>query len=92
MNELETWQAVKDRLEAQRAALNEEISSYPGPIAGCDAQFNHLLEERRGINRDMKRLDELRDKSRATGGDAAARKQFITSCDFLSPAAGDHKK
>jgi hypothetical protein len=27
-------------------ALSEEISAYPTPISGCDAQFNHLLSER----------------------------------------------
>ena len=26
--------------------ITEEISAYPRPIAGCDAQFNHLLERR----------------------------------------------
>lgn len=29
--------------------LQSEIASYPTPIAGCDAQFNHLLAERRKI-------------------------------------------
>ncbi|MEM7693555.1 MAG: hypothetical protein AAF318_03835 [Pseudomonadota bacterium] len=26
--------------------LRAEISAYPQPISGCDAQFNHLLAER----------------------------------------------
>ena len=33
-------------LKSARAALQDEINSYPRPIAGCDAQFNHLLEQR----------------------------------------------
>ena len=26
--------------------LNEEIGNYPSPIAGCDEQFDYLLERR----------------------------------------------
>ena len=42
----------KARAEAEAAlvraqsALATEIASYPTPISGCDAQFNHLLAER----------------------------------------------
>ena len=38
--------AAELALVAARHALNAEISSYPTPISGCDAQFNHLLAER----------------------------------------------
>ncbi|MFK7745864.1 MAG: hypothetical protein AB8B47_12465 [Roseobacter sp.] len=38
-----------DALEDARRALNAEISDYPTPIAGCDAQFNHLLAERQKV-------------------------------------------
>ena len=31
--------------------INSEITRYPGPIAGCDAQFNHLLDCRRRLER-----------------------------------------
>ena len=33
------------------ARLDAEIRSYPTPIPRCDAQFNHLLEERDRIRR-----------------------------------------
>ena len=49
---------MQDALQAARAALvdakrhvREEISAYPGPISGCDAQFNHLLDSRRRLER-----------------------------------------
>ena len=42
-------------LEAALKRIKDEIADYPGPIAGCDAQFNHLLAERQRI------LDALRD-------------------------------
>lgn len=42
-------QTARDALDAARRLLNDEISGYPTPIAGCDAQFNHLLGERQKI-------------------------------------------
>ena len=36
-------------LEAARQALADEMRRYPGPVAGCDAQFNHLISERQRI-------------------------------------------
>ena len=44
-------------LAEARAAIVSEISSYPAPIAGCDAQFNHLLDCRRRIERARAALD-----------------------------------
>lgn len=43
-------------LKAARKALSEEIASYPTPISGCDAQFNHLLAERRRANAGLSAL------------------------------------
>lgn len=45
--------AVEDALLTLRAArrsLVNEISAYPRPISGCDAQFNHLLSDRTRIS------------------------------------------
>ena len=42
--------AAEAALEAARRRLADEIAGYPGPIAGCDAQFNHLLAERDRVN------------------------------------------
>ncbi|MDE0744230.1 MAG: hypothetical protein OSB66_00705 [SAR202 cluster bacterium] len=39
--------------------LNEEIRYYPGPIAGCDAQFNWLLEERIRLANQLKELTDI---------------------------------
>lgn len=30
-------------LEAARRLLGDEIRTYPTPVSGCDAQYNHLL-------------------------------------------------
>ena len=39
------------------AELDAEIHAYPTPIAGCDAQYNHLLAERRRVRRALEALD-----------------------------------
>lgn len=36
-------------LLSAKALLAQEISNYPAPISGCDAQFNHLLAERQRV-------------------------------------------
>lgn len=36
-------------LRSARRALAAEIRAYPGPIAGCDAQYTHILAERRRL-------------------------------------------
>ena len=40
---------AEDALKAAQRALSDEISSYPAPISGCDAQFNHLLDKRHRV-------------------------------------------
>lgn len=49
---------ARSALCAARAALTDEISGYPAPIAGCDAQFNHLLAERQRIANALVALDD----------------------------------
>jgi hypothetical protein len=40
-----------------RTELDNEISSYPTPISGCDAQYNHILAERRRVHAALEALD-----------------------------------
>ena len=49
--------AAKSELALARQLLNDEISGYPAPIAGCDAQFNHLLAERQKVLAALQALD-----------------------------------
>jgi hypothetical protein len=44
-------------LASAREALDAEIRAYPRPIAGCDAQYNHLLAERRRIHEALAALE-----------------------------------
>lgn len=36
-------------LPAARRALTAERRAYPGPFAGCDTRYTHLLAERRRL-------------------------------------------
>ena len=49
---------VRSQLEAEKRRLDEEIRNYPTPIPRCDAQFNHLFEERERILHELARLKE----------------------------------
>jgi len=44
---------IRSLLEQQRVRIQEEIANYPPPITACDAQFNHLLEQRSRIAREL---------------------------------------
>lgn len=54
-------EVLRDRIEARMMALAREIRSYPGPIAGCDAQFNYLLDLRAALTAELTRLDRTAD-------------------------------
>jgi hypothetical protein len=54
--ELERW------LTGVRAALADEIRRYPTPIPRCDAQFNHLVEQRDRLSRLLNDLDTALDR------------------------------
>ncbi len=51
------WQALRQHLDALRAEVAAEIRAYPAPIPACDAQFNHLTEQRRLLALELERLD-----------------------------------
>jgi chromosome segregation ATPase len=48
--------AARDELAAELARVNDEIKTYPQPIARCDAQLAGLLEERDRIRTQLERL------------------------------------
>ncbi len=43
-------------LEKERNRIREEIASYPPPIPACDEHYNHLLERRDQLSRELARL------------------------------------
>lgn len=48
---------ARAELATAQRLLAAEISAYPTPISGCDAQFNHLLAERVRIADALSQLD-----------------------------------
>jgi hypothetical protein len=60
MNTAKQWDALRRFLEEMKGAVAAEIQAYPRPIAGCDAQFNHLLERRRLLWEELSRLEAAR--------------------------------
>ena len=48
---------IRTRLEQRRLAVADEIRHYPSPIAGCDQQFNWLLDEYAHVRAQLQRLE-----------------------------------
>jgi hypothetical protein len=50
---------LRDReafLVAEKQRLYQEIRNYPTPIAGCDQQFNYLLEQQASVSAELGRI------------------------------------
>jgi hypothetical protein len=75
------WEALRHRLEEEKSAVAAEIEAYPRPIAGCDAQFNHLLERRRSLWEELSRLEAAR------GEQAISPEDFLRSSTCLDQDA-----
>ena len=46
-------------LRQARRLILDELRSYPTPISGCDAQYNHLISRRSSIDAALHALDSL---------------------------------
>jgi hypothetical protein len=82
-----TWDLVRRHLEDRRRPVEEEIRRYPPPIAGCDAQFNYLLEQRSQLSRELVRLAAA---SRGPDADTPeAVEAFVRSSPCIDAAAAE---
>ncbi len=52
---------LRDFLSHAKHAVDEEIRAYPTPIPRCDAQFNHLYEQRSRVARMLDRANDALD-------------------------------
>jgi hypothetical protein len=80
------WAELKDHLESARRAILEEIRHYPPPIAACDQQFNHLLEQRDRISGELGRLAAAREASARQQAEVDALDDFIAASPCLDAA------
>jgi len=72
------WTALLDHLEGLRKAVQEEVRNYPTPIAGCDQQFNHLLEIRGRIAVELRGIHQA-----LAGGDLALATEIARSSEHI---------
>ncbi|MDH3701593.1 MAG: hypothetical protein OEU46_09785 [Alphaproteobacteria bacterium] len=66
-----------------KAPINRAIRETPPPIPCCDARFNHLLEERSGIARELNRLEALSSQDVEPGHEAGAIAEFLRSSAYI---------
>lgn len=80
----EVRQRIRLQLESERDRVCREIRDYPTPIPRCDAQFNHLLEQRDSLARELQRIDES--AAAANAVDAAERIRTLIDQSELGEA------
>lgn len=81
------WKEIRGHLENKKGQIYEEIKNYPPPIPACDAQFNHLVEERSRIAQELGRLDKLSKESVEDNNDIERIEEFIKSSPYLNDEA-----
>lgn len=57
------WEEIRRDLLRVKREIDEEIRTYPTPIPRCDAQFNHLHEQRARLARELDRIGALDDRA-----------------------------
>ena len=78
-------EGIRAALDAARVQVCAAIGAHPRPVAGCDVEFNRLLEDRTRIAQEIARLDSLgrseveRFVSESPDIDAATRRRLRAS-------------
>ena len=62
---------LRDYLEGRIGLLNEEIRTYPRPIARCDEQLAKLLDQRTRLREPLQRMIEFAERD-PSGGECRA--------------------
>lgn len=78
---------IRAYLDNKRLQICAEISNYPPPIPACDADFNHLLEERARLGAEIGRLDALHAEGLARGSYADLLDEFVSSSPYIDGEA-----
>lgn len=79
---------IERHLRTERTSVKAELAAYPSPITACDAQYNHLAEERRRVAGELVRLAELRREIQASPDADAVLRKFLAASPHLEQAAG----
>ena len=83
-----TIEGTSDRLRTFKATLDRAIRGYPTPIAGCDEQFNQLLEHRELALYYLQRLDDLRQDGTAPDHAIREAANFMETSAFGKKSTG----
>jgi hypothetical protein len=83
----ELLREVADHLRYVQRSLNEEIRGYPTPIPRCDAQFNHLVEERGRLYRALERIEASAAPTPSRANCADLLEEFAASPRYIEDAA-----
>ncbi len=81
------WQDIREQLAQQRQLVIDEIRHYPAPIPACDVQFNHLMQQRATITRELGRLDAAAKLEMTDAAKVNLLDEFVSSSLCLDDAA-----
>jgi hypothetical protein len=77
---------VRDHLRGVLRSLNQEIRAYPTPIPRCDAQFNHLVEQRSRLYLALERIEPAADGALSHAQRLGLLEEFAASPSYLEAA------
>ena len=69
---------LRDALVRAKRSIDEEIRTYPTPIPRCDAQFNHMYEQRSRLTELLNRLHAALDRGDDAGELLSAMTEFAS--------------
>jgi DNA-binding SARP family transcriptional activator len=81
------WEEIRVHLQHTKQLMDEAIRKYPTPIPRCDAQFNHLLEQRTRLFRELERMGTLAEESLARSDYLEMIEEFIGSSPYTDDEA-----
>jgi hypothetical protein len=77
---------ARDHLRGVQRSLSAEIREYPTPIPRCDAQFNHLFEQRSHLQRALERIEAAAGGSLPRGERIGLLREFAASPTYIEAA------
>ena len=80
------WGEVRRDLLRVKRLIDEEIRSYPTPIPRCDAQFNHLHDQRARLARELDRIGALDARALDHGDFVRLIGEFVASQPYADDA------
>jgi hypothetical protein len=90
MDRLEAiWDEIGSCLESRRMQIYEEIRNYPLPIPACDAQYNHLLEQRSGVSKELRRMVEASSSCLDSNEPVALIEEFLEQSSFIDETSAN---